>query len=119
VKTIYKEEGLPGFYKGAKITIVSVPIFYSLYFPIYEKFKQFFALKIHNDVNKNDLIVYSLAASSAAIICDFITNPLWMIRIQHQTEYITTGNSKTDSFNIIKPIKELYKKVKFIFIIYF
>lgn len=111
MKTIYKEENIRGFFKGAKSAVVSVPIFYALYFPIYEFSKTFYSKKIYDDPKRINSVVYSLAATSTAFICDFITNPLWVVRIRYQTEYLYTGSQKMDSFNVFKMIRQLYHEV--------
>lgn len=111
VSTIYYEEGIKGLFKGAKMAVVTVPIFYSLYFPIYEHFKGFYANLIYKQENAFNSVVYTLSSASSALICDFITNPMWIVRVRKQTEFLHSGCQKMDSFNIIKEIINLYKKV--------
>jgi solute carrier family 25 folate transporter 32 len=110
VKTIYKEEGLRGFTKGARVAVVTVPIFYSMYFPLYEYMKKFWANKFYNNQGKFDAWVYTFAATSSALLCDLVTNPMWVVRIRYQTEFIQSGSQKMDSFNLKKMILKLYKK---------
>jgi solute carrier family 25 folate transporter 32 len=111
VKTIYREENLRGFFKGTRAAVVTVPIFYSLYFPIYEEAKPFFAKLIYKDPKKFDSVIYTLSSVCSAFICDLITNPMWVVRIRYQTEFIHSGKQKMDSFNVLKAIRKLYKKV--------
>lgn len=47
------------------------------------------------------------------MICDLITNPMWVVRVRYQAEFIISGNNKIDSFNVFKSISKLYKKVSF------
>jgi solute carrier family 25 (mitochondrial folate transporter), member 32 len=103
---------LKGFFKGAKIAVVTIPIFYSLYFPIYENLKRFFSLLIYKKENNFNSIIYTLSSASSALICDVITNPMWIVRIRKQTEFIHSGCQKMDSFNVVKEIRNLYKNVK-------
>lgn len=114
IKTIYKEEKVRGFFKGARIAVVTVPIFYSLYFPIYEHSKELYAKLLYNDPNKFNSTVYTLAAATAAFTCDMMTNPMWVVRIRYQTEFIYSGKQKMDSFNVWKSIIKLYKKEGFL-----
>jgi hypothetical protein len=114
VKTIYKEEGLRGFSKGTRVAVVTVPIFYSLYFPLYEQSKHFYSNLIYNNPNKLNSVVYTLSAATSAIICDLITNPMWVVRVRYQAEFIMSGKQKMDSFNVLKSIRKLYRKVTYI-----
>lgn len=114
IKTIYKEEGFRGFFKGARIAVVTVPIFYSMYFPIYEYLKYFFARIIYKKDECNNAVIYTLSSGTAAMLCDLVTNPMWIVRIRKQTEFIHSGCQKMDSFDIWGEIIKLYKKVKII-----
>ncbi len=87
-----------------------MPIFYSIYFPLYEFLKNFYAERIYNDPHKFNSLIYTLAAVSSGFICDFFTNPMWVVRIRYQTEFLHSGSEKMDSFNVWKSIAELYKK---------
>ncbi len=46
IKSIYKKEGLIGFYRGYSATMLAYPIFHGLFFSIYNylkpKFKNYF-----------------------------------------------------------------------------
>jgi solute carrier family 25 folate transporter 32 len=100
-----------GFLKGTRVAVVTVPFFYSIYFPLYEHFKTFYSSKIYNDSHKFNSVVYTLSAVSSAMICDLITNPMWVVRVRYQAEYIVSGSNKIDSFNVVKLITKLYRKV--------
>jgi solute carrier family 25 folate transporter 32 len=89
---------------------VTVPIFYSLYFPIYEHSKEMYSKLFYGDSKKFNSVVYTFSSVTAALICDFITNPMWVVRIRYQTEFIISGKQKMDSFNVLKSIIKLYKK---------
>ncbi len=95
------------------MAVVTVPIFYSLYFPIYEASKEFYSKLIYQNKNTFNSYVYTLSSVSAAITCDLITNPMWVVRIRYQTEYIISGKQKMDSFNVPKSIYKLYKREGF------
>jgi solute carrier family 25 folate transporter 32 len=97
--------------KGARVAVVTVPIFYSMYFPLYEHLKRFYSQKIYGNPKSFNWVVYSLSASTAGFLCDLITNPMWVVRIRYQTEFLHTGNQSMDSFNVFKLIKQLYEKV--------
>ena len=78
-RTILKEERVKGFYKGLNVTLVSVPIFNSIFFTLYNIF-QTKMTENYSSMNKNAInLVSSLTAGG---ITNIITNPLWMVRIR-------------------------------------
>jgi solute carrier family 25 folate transporter 32 len=111
VERIYHEEGIRGFFKGTRAAVVTVPIFYSLYFPLYEEAKPFYAETLYGDKKQFNSVIYTLSSVTSALICDLITNPMWVVRIRYQTEFIHSGSQKMDSFNVVKAIRKLYRKV--------
>lgn len=76
-KTIFKEEGLRGFYKGYSITLISTPLFLSLFFTIYNYLKPLIKEK-YNSITIMNLNI--LASVTSGLICNVFTNPLWVIR---------------------------------------
>ena len=65
---------------------------------------------LYKDQGKFNVVVYTLSAGSTAFICDLITNPMWLVRIRYQTEFLHSGSQKMDSFNVIKSIQNFKKK---------
>jgi hypothetical protein len=98
---------------------MTVPFFHSLYFPIYEFSKDFYSKLIYGNSEKFNALICTLSSMTSAIICDTITNPMWIVRVRHQTEYMHSGNKDKESFNIIKEIYKLYKNVNKFFFIFF
>jgi hypothetical protein len=111
VKTIYRDENIRGFFKGTRAALATVPIFYSIYFPIYEASKPFYAEQVYGDKKNINSVIYTLSAVTSALICDLFTNPMWVCRIRYQTEYIHSGCQKMDGFNVVKAVRDLYRKV--------
>lgn len=84
IRYIYRNYGFWGFYNGIGIGILTIPTFWSIYFPCYEQMKTKYNVGL-----------------SAYVTCCFastITSPLWYIRQKYQTF--------TD-FHIIHEIKKL------------
>jgi len=107
-------EGIKGFYNGLKTGIATSPIFYSVYFPIYERSKTFYSNLIYKNNNTSNITVLTFASSTAAIISNLITTPMWVIRVRFQTEYMYNNQStQNESFNIIKEIVKIYNKEGF------
>ncbi|KAM3134187.1 hypothetical protein pb186bvf_013705 [Paramecium bursaria] len=80
---IMREEGFKGFYKGYQATAVAVPLFNAFFFPIYKYNKEWYSTKgIEGSLN------HLLATITTGFVCDFLTNPLWLIRTRMQTQYL-------------------------------
>lgn len=84
ISYIYKKSGINGFYRGIGIGLITIPTFWSFYFPVYEYFK-------------NDLSI-PLAAYLAGNFASTITSPLWYIKQKTQTY---------SELNVVKEIKRL------------
>lgn len=84
ISYIYKKSGIKGFYRGIGIGLITIPTFWSFYFPVYEYFK-------------NDLSI-PVAAYLAGNFASTITSPLWYIKQKMQTY---------SDLNVIKEIKRL------------
>jgi solute carrier family 25 (mitochondrial folate transporter), member 32 len=70
---------------GYRTNIVAVPIFHSLFFPIYEYVK-------HKAFERgcSPFYTYMLSPAVAGIICNVITNPIWVIRTRLMAQYLHT-----------------------------
>lgn len=78
LKNVIKEEGIRGLYRGYSVSVFCIPLFHTLYFPIYEHQKLYFAKKY--GWNENSFRLYSLSAGSAGLFCNIVTNPFWVVR---------------------------------------
>ena len=102
-RTILREEGPAGWFRGYSTAIVTVPIFWSFYFPIYTELKGVYARSIYDSrggegaVGEAESIaasgsegplVHALAAATAGACVDVLTNPLWVIRTRLQTQWL-------------------------------
>jgi solute carrier family 25 folate transporter 32 len=84
LRTIYREEGVRGWYHGLTPSICSVAIFWSCYFPCYESFKTLLADASGSTPDSSR--VHLAAAGSAGLVTDVITNPLWVVRTRLTTQ---------------------------------
>ena len=71
IKYIYGNYGIKGFYRGIGLGLITVPTFWSIYFPCYEYFKNYHSIP--------------LSAYTSCCIASTITSPLWYIRQKRQT----------------------------------
>ena len=81
---IYKTEGIKGLYRGYKATLMTTPVFQSIYFPLYEKLR----LEVSKTLNvdKSNPKVVAISSGSAGMIWNIITNPFWLVRTRMQAE---------------------------------
>ena len=90
LRTIVETEGMRGLYRGYNITAVCVPFFNMIYFPLYEtvksKFKDIYGLE------EGSFALYSASATIAGMICNCISNPLWLVRTRMQAEVFRSMN---------------------------
>lgn len=90
--------------KGYRTNVIAIPLFNSLFFPIYEAAKTFYAQKGYSKYSE-----YLLSTVTAGTICNIITNPIWVIRTRimvqflhpEERQYLTTSPTKI-LFQIIK-----------------
>jgi solute carrier family 25 folate transporter 32 len=80
VRDIYKEEGIRGPYRGLLSGLITLPIFYGLYWPMYESMK----VSLTNNTSISLPGVHILSAVVAEAAANIITNPLWVIRTRIQ-----------------------------------
>ncbi|CAM9327682.1 unnamed protein product, partial [Heterosigma akashiwo] len=66
--------------------IITVPLFWGIYFPCYEKVKRRLVKMGIGD--KNSASVHLVAAVSAGFAADVVTNPMWVVRTRLQTQFL-------------------------------
>lgn len=91
-KTIWREEGIKGMFRGYKATVICTPIFHSIYFPIYERLRIKFANELELDKSNPKVVLMSVAGASS--FSNLVTNPLWMIRVRMQAEIFRSQHQK-------------------------
>ena len=89
--TIPSSEGFKGVYRGYSISLLSIPVFNTIYFPLYELAKQ--ELRATFGWREGDLRLYSAAAGVAGSICNVLTNPFFLLRTRMQAEAFADESS--------------------------
>ncbi len=84
LRRIVAEEGLRGLYRGYYVSLTCIPLFHTIYFPLYEKVKLHF--KNDHGWDENSFKLYSLSAGISGLFCNVITNPFWVVRTRMQAE---------------------------------
>eukprot|EP01147_Barroeca_monosierra_P010413 gene10413-2544_t len=89
--TIYKEEGARGLFRGLKPSLLTMPLFWALYFPVYNSMKkELFLISDQDDA----IWQHSLAAITAGFVADCATNPLWVVRTRMVSDIYHCPNSQ-------------------------
>ncbi|KAG8461446.1 hypothetical protein KFE25_001050 [Diacronema lutheri] len=81
---IQREEGFAGWFRGFAPAILTVPVFWSLYFPLYDRMKPAVAHVLRTDTRSSGVHMFS--AVSAGFAINVLTNPLWVVRTRLQTQ---------------------------------
>jgi solute carrier family 25 folate transporter 32 len=89
LQDIIKKDGVKGCFRGLAPTLLTVPTFWGLYFPLYEVTKKdlnrFYYLG--NDVPSGP-VIHMTSAIFAGAIADFFCNPMFVVRTRMQTEVL-------------------------------
>jgi solute carrier family 25 folate transporter 32 len=120
LRDIVKADGVRGAFRGLSPTLITVPSFWGLYFPLYEYVKK----DLHNKIQDSqlsgdqngDLIKHMIHMGSAigsGAIADFFCNPMFVVRTRMQTEvlhYMEVPRSERKPHGIIRTVKGLYNE---------
>mmetsp|Transcript_10622 Transcript_10622/g.25658 ORF Transcript_10622/g.25658 Transcript_10622/m.25658 type:complete len:374 (-) Transcript_10622:140-1261(-) len=80
---IYQKEGPKGMFRGLGATLVTVPLFWGVYFPLYDQLK-YEAHQRYPEMNLS--LVHCGSAVVTGAVADLICNPLFVIRTRLQTQ---------------------------------
>jgi len=74
----WREEGFRGLYRGLGVSLFSVPLYWGLYFPLYDFFKT--RLDLSNASIGHPVAGNCVAAIGAGVVANSVTNPFWVVR---------------------------------------
>jgi hypothetical protein len=125
IRDVYHADGVRGCFRGLGMTLLTVPTFWGLYFPLYEVMKkdlhhlylqqqqdsnglnQHGAMTIKEEDVRVPAIVHMASAIFTGAIADFFCNPMFVVRTRMQTEALhhlehtaTTSSTTTNSIHI-------------------
>jgi solute carrier family 25 folate transporter 32 len=109
ISNIWKQEGVKGFFRGYKATLTTTPLFHSIYFPCYEKLK--IEIAQNSNKSKTDFSVVCASSAMTGILCNIITNPLWLVRTRMQAEVFR----KSSQSNYAKKYKSVFGSINRIY----
>ena len=122
LQDIIQKDGMRGCFRGLFPTLLTVPSFWGIYFPLYEISKkdlhEYYQGRNVHDGNKvpSGPIVHMSSAILAGAIADFFCNPMFVVRTRMQTEalhYMDVPKEERRPHGITKTVKGLYKEAGF------
>lgn len=106
IRKIYVEEGLKGVFKGVGPALVTVPLFWGVYWPIYDR------MKVHLEESQPNLstpMMHILSAVAAGATGDIITNPFWVTRTRIQTLALHSSDNIPSEVSTFQMMKLIYQ----------
>jgi solute carrier family 25 folate transporter 32 len=100
VREIVRDEGWRGGFRGLGATLLTVPCFWGIYFPLYDDLKHKFESK-----HRSPSLVHCWSAVLAGAAADIICNPMFVVRTRLQTEAL---HGAVTPSGIVQTIKILY-----------
>jgi solute carrier family 25 folate transporter 32 len=82
-REIYQTEGFRGMFRGLGATLVTVPLFWGVYFPLYDHLKY---TATQRNPNLHPSLVHCGSAVATGAVADLICNPLFVVRTRLQTQ---------------------------------
>ncbi len=111
MKGIYREEGARGLFKGLGPALLTVPLFWGVYWPMYEGMKSY-CLREFPDTHAH--YSHFTAAVVAGIVGDVITNPFWMTRTRIQTLILHQERHLSTNISTWEMMKTIYRQEGFL-----
>lgn len=112
-KTILRDEGVRGFYRGlVPITIGYLPT-WTIYFTIYERAKQFYPQFFQQQFDvKIDSLTHFVSALTAGLVSSIAVNPVWVVktRLMIQTGRSNNIPGRTYYKGTIDAFKTMYRE---------
>jgi solute carrier family 25 folate transporter 32 len=108
LRDIIRQDGITGCFRGLGATLVTVPAFWGVYWPVYDDCKRRWR---HDYPHWNPMFVHMLAAVSAGVVSDIICNPMFVVRTRLQTEALHNMTSgKTKKLTMLQTANGLYQE---------
>lgn len=116
LREIYLSDGVRGCFRGLGATLATVPAFWGLYFPLYERFKSRileWSLEYGNGGHNHHALVHLSSAMTAGAVADVICNPMFVVRTRMQTEalhYFQMPMSERRPHGVMATVAGLYRE---------
>jgi len=108
LRDIIKRDGMTGCFRGLGATLVTVPAFWGVYWPLYDDCKRRWTV----EYPQVDLMwVHMGSAVSAGIVSDIICNPMFVVRTRLQTEALhSMGSGTPTKLSMVQTARALYQE---------
>lgn len=111
ISKIYREEGIRGPFKGIGPALITAPLFWGVYWPLYGHLKPVFA---ESFPESSSYVVHLLAAISAGGVADVITNPFWVTRTRIQTLFLHSEEKLSDRVGTWVMMRRIFEQEGFL-----
>mmetsp|Transcript_11490 Transcript_11490/g.29078 ORF Transcript_11490/g.29078 Transcript_11490/m.29078 type:complete len:391 (-) Transcript_11490:2326-3498(-) len=103
-RAILKKEGPKGMFRGLGATLVTVPLFWGVYFPLYDETKDYLTHRqtFFDASAYHPGVIHCMSAISTGTVADFICNPFFVVRTRLQTQALhelTEGTFQNNNKN--------------------
>jgi len=132
LRDVFTKDGVRGCFRGLGMTLLTVPTFWGLYFPLYETFKSDLfhrynaykttsssssspsssssSIQIHDDSQRMPATVHMASAILAGAVADFFCNPMFVVRTRMQTEALHVVPGSSGVTGIAGTVRGLYRE---------
>jgi solute carrier family 25 (mitochondrial folate transporter), member 32 len=113
---IIEKEGWKGMFRGLGMTLITVPVFWGIYFPLYDQTKHYLGQQYPPEVyGFSPSWIHMSSAVFTGAVADLICNPLFVVRTRLQTQALHQlleegGASHIHESGIVQTTKELYQR---------
>jgi solute carrier family 25 (mitochondrial folate transporter), member 32 len=106
---ILKKEGWRGMFRGLGATLVTVPLFWGVYFPLYDETKYYVST---NYPEYHPSMIHMGSAVFTGAVADVICNPLFVVKTRLQTQALhqLADHQNLQATGIVQTAKELYRQ---------
>ena len=74
------------------MSVFCIPLFHTIYFPLYESTKHHFKDKY--GWKDDSFKLYSISAGLSGLFCNVVTNPFWVVRTRMQAEIFRSAEQE-------------------------
>jgi solute carrier family 25 folate transporter 32 len=106
---ILQKEGWKGMFRGLGATLVTVPLFWGVYFPLYDETKYYVST---NYPDYHPSLVHMGSAVFTGAVADVICNPCFVVRTRLQTQALHqfADHEALKATGMVQTAKDLYRQ---------
>jgi solute carrier family 25 folate transporter 32 len=115
IQQILEREGWRGMFRGLGATLVTVPLFWGVYFPLYDETKYYITMRYNGSHQRPEdhyhpSLIHLVSAVSTGAVADVICNPLFVVRTRLQTQALhqIADQQVVHATGMVQTARELY-----------